>query len=634
MRVLTLLVAAAAFAAGCLDAAPPPAQPTATDADETPPTPWRPNPPGGHEPRLAPGSAFVPTEWGYVRADFEPPATPTPVILTMNGYEGAADPTHYLRVRDGVLVGLAYQASTEALDGYAVVTGSIRGTGCSGGAFDLFDRTHALDGYEVVEWLARENWTDGVGLAGGSYTAITALHIASTSPPSLKAVAVSAVIGDIYRDTLWPGGVLNQIFPVFWGGAFRPAVDATGTAAGLGAADEICAQNVATRGPGAPLDHAVTAAARATDGTWYAARNVLTFVDGIRAPVLLAQGVQDEETGPRAGYEVFAALKVEKRLLVTNGWHFTTHGVLATERQEWFDHFVRGLDNGALDRPAVEVFLGTRLNGEPAPAGVDWDGVVGLDAWPATNTSWTRWYLREGGALDAQAPAAEAADRYAASSPAPAWVTKHANGVTALAESPDARGAPLPDRLVYTSEPFDAPRLLAGPIAATLHLSTTATDTDLYVAVGDVHPDGSVTWLTRGLLRASHRALDEQRSVRLADGSMLRPYHPHTDPGPVAPGEVLRYEVEVFPAAHVFHEGHALRVLVTTPPPFDGLWGYAANRAPAVNTLHHDAERSSSVLVGFVPWDAPLPPEPACGVPDGYGCAGATDGPVFAPPSR
>ena len=110
------------------------------------------------------------------------------------------------------------------------VLASVRGTGCSSGEFDLFSWRSALDGKEVIDkWIAKQPWSDGnVVIFGHSYSGITGMFVASTQPEHLKAVSASGLIGDVYRDIAYPGGVTNYGFPLLWTGAIRVAYDVGG----------------------------------------------------------------------------------------------------------------------------------------------------------------------------------------------------------------------------------------------------------------------------------------------------------------------------------------------------------------------------------------------------------------------
>lgn len=625
-RAGALLLVATLLLAGCLGPAQAPVEPT---GGAEPGKPERPPPrPMGPPVVLRPASDFVEMPWGYVRSDFTAPTEALPAIFVMDGYKGASQPhpTHYLRMRDSTLVAVSVLAQHPLLPtGYVLAWASIRGTGCSAGTFDLFDRAHAFDGYEIIEWLAEQPWTTGkVGLFGASYSGITAFHIASTQPPSLAAMSANMVIDDLYRGIAYPGGVPNMLFPALWTVVHRPEADAAGTLGGAEVADEVCAQNVAARRPGYPADNpTLVLFTRTLDDPTYQLRSLITHAEHIKVPTYISHAWQDEQTGPRGGPVLFNAIHPEpvlvdgvpvepKKLVATNGVHATAAAVAIQDAQRWFDHWLRGIDTGMMREAPVKLLFGTQH-----AAGFNYtsDGTLELDGLPAPGTEWRRFYFGADGALAQDPPQASAApDSYAAGNPRQSWFFLSPTTGSELAMSVG------PDVLTYQTEPLAEPRVLVGPIAATLYLSTTAPDTDLFVSVADVDALGEVTYLARGMLRASHRALDPDRTLYNAQGDIIIPHHPHTNPQPVDPGRVERYDLEVFPLAHIFYAGHRLQVQVHTPPLSDGSWGYNPLRAPGVNTLHHDAEYPSSMLLPFLPWPGELPPEPACGAPDGYRC--------------
>ncbi|HTO00537.1 MAG TPA: CocE/NonD family hydrolase, partial [Microthrixaceae bacterium] len=102
--------------------------------------------------------------------------------------------------------------------GYAVVSVNMRGTGCSGGAYDFFEPLQVLDGYDVVETAAAQPWVlnNKVGMVGLSYPGISQLFVAAENPPSLAAIAPLSVYDDTARGVLAPGGIFNEGFALTW----------------------------------------------------------------------------------------------------------------------------------------------------------------------------------------------------------------------------------------------------------------------------------------------------------------------------------------------------------------------------------------------------------------------------------
>src|SRR3954453_12988214 len=134
------------------------------------------------------------------------PGQHLPSVLEMSGYDGAAAQNETVVGQYEDKLGLPHDGQVSDLssmldshyfvdDGYIVVEASVRGTGCSGGTFDLFSWRTALDGRNVIEWMARQPWSNAqVGLLGHSYSGITGFMIAATRPPHLTAASVSGLV--------------------------------------------------------------------------------------------------------------------------------------------------------------------------------------------------------------------------------------------------------------------------------------------------------------------------------------------------------------------------------------------------------------------------------------------------------
>ncbi|HEY4895245.1 MAG TPA: CocE/NonD family hydrolase, partial [Solirubrobacteraceae bacterium] len=164
-----------------------------------------------HPPSSPAGEPGVPSSIHF--PTFPQPGVPTPsytapypTLIEYSGY-GYANPA-------GPENGIAVLAN---LMGFAVVDVNMRGTGCSGGAFDFFEALQNLDGYDVIETIAHQPWVLGnkVGMLGISYGGISQLFTAQLRPPDLEAIAPLSVI-DSTATTLYPGGVLNTGFAVAW----------------------------------------------------------------------------------------------------------------------------------------------------------------------------------------------------------------------------------------------------------------------------------------------------------------------------------------------------------------------------------------------------------------------------------
>jgi predicted acyl esterase len=159
-----------------------------------------------------------------------------------------------------------------------------------------------------------------------------------------------------------------------------------------------------------------------------------------------------------------------------------------------------------------------------------------------------------------------------------------------------------PDEVELSTFPFQQPTAIAGPIMARLNVSSTAPDTELFVQLLDRGPDGTLLYLNRGMLRASHRQIDEAESQKTADGQIYRPWRPHEMRQDVPPGQVTDYLIDVFPVGHVFLPGHELVVKVHAPPADDNDYNYVQKTLPGEHTLYFGPGKTRLTLP-IVPMD-------------------------------
>ncbi|MFI4951465.1 MAG: CocE/NonD family hydrolase, partial [Caulobacterales bacterium] len=246
------------------------------------------------------------------------PVAPTPTLIEYSGY-GYADPA-------GPQSGIAVLAN---LMGFTVVDVNIRGTGCSGGAFDFFEPLQNLDGYDVIETIARQPWVlnHRVGMMGISYGGIAQLFTAATRPPSLAAIAPLSVL-DNTQTTLYPGGLLNTGFAVPWAKErvhdAKPASPTEGQAWAyqrIQQGDQTCRANQALHG------QAVNLLAQVRANSHYRPKvadplSPITFVHKIDVPTFMACQWTDEQTGGHCPdlAEHFTGTR-RKWFTFTNGTH-------------------------------------------------------------------------------------------------------------------------------------------------------------------------------------------------------------------------------------------------------------------------------------------------------------------------
>ena len=220
-------------------------------------------------------------------------APPYPTLIEYSGY-GYADPA-------GPVNGIAALAN---LMGFAVVDVNMRGTGCSGGAYNFFEPLQNLDGYDVIETIAHQPWVLGhkVGMMGISYGAISQLFTAQLDPPDLEAISPLSTI-DATATTLYPGGILNTGFAVAWAEQRQQEAEPAGPNAGqpyaysqIQSGDTTCKNNQVLHGEAQDL-LATIKANNYYNPSYANTLDPITFVNKIHVPVFMACQWEDEQTG-------------------------------------------------------------------------------------------------------------------------------------------------------------------------------------------------------------------------------------------------------------------------------------------------------------------------------------------------
>lgn len=252
---------------------------------------------------------------------------PYPTLIEYSGYSNAKP--------DGPQSGLAVLANAM---GFAVVNVNMRGMGCSGGAFDFFEPLQSLDGYDIIETVARQPWVahGHVGMMGISYGGISQLFAAQTQPPSLAAISPLSVL-DATATTLYPGGILNHGFSVEWGKArYRDATQGQGWAnQRIDDGDTVCAENQALH------PEALDLLDKIDKNDFYIPEAAdplapISFVDKINVPAFVVCQWQDEQTGGHCPELARRMTGTDKKWFTfTNGTHIDS---LAPDiYNRWFD---------------------------------------------------------------------------------------------------------------------------------------------------------------------------------------------------------------------------------------------------------------------------------------------------------
>ena len=590
-----------------------------------------------------------------------PEAGPYPTVVEYSGYQ-PSDPDS------------AQLAALYTVQGFAYVGVNMRGTGCSGGSFRYFETVQSLDGYDVIEAVAAQPWVmdNEVGMVGISYPGISQLYVAATQPPSLNSITPLSVLDDIFRGTLYPGGILNTGFAVDW---TQQRVD-NGRPFGQGwskkradVGDERCADNQLLRLQNPDL------VAEIDDNPYFTSElgdslAPATFVDRINVPVFIAGAWQDEQTGGHfanmlpnftsaphvyvtltnglhteslsppvaARYMEFLQLYVGKKvpdLSAGDGIAAALGGaVWGVSTFAPFESRFAGLTyDGALAAfeadKSVRVFFEQGGNASFVPGTPEPNFVEEFDAWPIPAAQSTTWALFEGGRLqprDAGAatdPAVPSgSDSYSADPTAlPATFYDGTdqgggNGVWRANVTYDWRSLPDGTGLGYITPPLAIDTVVAGSGSVDLWIQSEAADTDLEVTITEVRPDGTEIYVQSGWLRASQRVLDEAASTD------LHPVHTHTkdDAADLPAGEFVPVRVDLFPFAHPFRAGSQIRLTIDAPGNSRAIWAFRTISDGEKVTVAHDAEHPSQLVLSVVPVTVTATMPPACDSLRGQPC--------------
>jgi putative CocE/NonD family hydrolase len=489
--------------------------------------------------------------------------------------------------------------------GYAYIGVNLRGSGCSGGVWDFFQPKEATDGYDVVEWIADQQWSNGkVAMVGKSYPGITQLFVAEQRPPHLVAIAPGHPYGDIYRDVAYPGGIFNYAFAGLWSFFAQPFYSYGAAFEGSSAGDQVCMEHQQNRVESQRYNPFLQAQEHPWDDALIRERSPLYNLKKIDVPVWTVMAWQDEQVGPRA-VNMLSKLDVPFHAIVTNGDHgmYRTEPAL-DELERFFDYYVKGAKNGFGKTPRVRVWWEAGRNGSRAPG---W--VTEHSRWPVP-TKAKRLFLSTEGKLRAKVGEG-GPDPYAYVGPTGQGIQNaRYSGVTTQPDRYlwDVKSAPGTS-VAYTSAPLEKDTSVLGSGSLDLWLASTAVDTDLQVTLTEVRPDGQEVYVQSGWLRASHRALDKKNST------VTRPYQTHqeADSELLTPGEAAKMRIEIFPFGHMFRKGSQIRVYVEGPKFLPELWGFTSLPVPAANLVYHDADHPSSLALPVLDGRKAPVPLPDCG---------------------
>ena len=483
-------------------------------------------------------------------------------------------------------------------DGYAIVRVDSRGAGRSPGHLDVWSPREAKDLHDCVEWAGTQSWSNGkVGINGISYYAMNQWHVAPLRPPHLAALCIWEGSSDYYRELARHGGILCDFLPDW---SRRQVTSVQYGVGDRGPKSVVTGEPVA--GP-ETLPEAELAKNRADVGgealrrklidDYYRART--PDFGKIDVPILSAANWGGQGLHPRGNFEGYLAAGSKQKWLEVHGdTHFShfysSYGVDLQRR--FFGHFLKGENTGWEQQPKVA--LNIRRPGEKFTLHAE-------NEWPLARTQWTRFYLQpDDRSLSRDQSKAEAALSYQTTG----------------------------DGLTFLAPPMTQEMEITGPVAAKLFVSSDTSDADLFLVLRVFDPAGKEvvfigsndprTPVGLGWLRASHRKLDQQRTLP------YRPWHTHDEEQPLTPGEPVELDIEIWPTCIVVPPGYRVGLSVRGKDyeydgtdaalphatyPMKGVGPFThtdpRDRPPeifgGVNTLHFGATRAPYLLLPIIP---------------------------------
>jgi putative CocE/NonD family hydrolase len=479
--------------------------------------------------------------------------------------------------------------------GYAVVNVDTRGSGASFGSIPHpWTKDEVQDGYEIADWIIKQDWSDGkIGASGASYSGTTSEFLLTTKHPNVKAVVNLFSLFDVYTDNAFPGGLHNRWFTSVWGYANSkldknelPTKNKKVLAAVKGVSP-VQGKEGKKLFPEAIASHKGNL--NVNDGAMTISfRDDVAKIGGVASDQFSPHAFMQQENESGAAVYSYSGWSdgayqhaaVKRFLNLTNpnnklllgpwehGGNYNTSS--ANPGKSGFDHLgeiikffdfhLKGIQNGIDKEPRVHYFT----MGEEK-----WKS---SDVWPprAENTTFflggNKMLMRR---TDLRSKATNSIREYE-------YETYQVD--TTVGTGPDSRWRSVagqlktpkvyPDRtkrdsalLVYNTIELSSDVEVSGHVIADLFISSNEIDACFFVYLEDVDENGNVHYVTEGLFRAIHRKL----STEPQPYKDVVPYHTFLkkDAQPLVPDEVAELKFDLLPVSYLFKKGHKIRIAIS-----------------------------------------------------------------------
>jgi predicted acyl esterase len=460
--------------------------------------------------------------------------------------------------------------------GYVFVIQNVRGKGDSEGNPWIVFRNGGWgmvqDGYDTVEWLAKQAWCNGkIGTWGASALGITQAMMSPSQPPHLKCQHIGFAFSNMYSHCAYQGGVWRTELVEAWLKANR-----------------LEKVNLEAFVEHPTYDHfwmdldAAAQAARVNVpvlfvGGWYDCFSQGT-IDGFLA--IQNNGIGAARDKCRLVMGPFAHGQIKELEYPPN-----SRFPVAADEWQWFDHHLKGEENELADKNSVYYYVMGDPEDKDAP-GNQWRTA---DTWPPASKS-TRFYLHNDGRLDQKRSITATASKSYHYDPKDPVPTIGGGNLTIPVGPMDQRAVEgRQDVLVFSSPVLTEPLEVTGRICAKLWISSSAPDTDFTAKLSDVYPDGRSMIVTDGILRTRFRESFQEEKM-------------------MEPNKVYPIEIDLWSTSLVFNKGHRIRVSISSsnhprfdPNPNTGAPFRSDNETViATNTVFLDESHPSCVLLPVV----------------------------------
>lgn len=526
--------------------------------------------------------------------------------------------------------------------GYIVVLQDTRGRYESEGLFTKYNDFDARDGHDTMAWIEGLAYANGrIGTWGTSYGAHTQADAAKLDPPGLSTMVLNmGGTSNSWDHGIRYHGAFELGWQILW--AFRQV--AAETRAPF--VEEMLERETFTDWVFAvpfrkglnPLsvapnfeDYFLEMQEEGADTAWLGIGESWEpyYEQTADVPMIHVGGWYDLFAGGTVdNYAALSKLKSSPVRLLMGPWDHGGNDETFTGDVEfgpasairdfdtgfhlrWFDHFLKGEENGVGEEDPVRLFVMGTGDGHRDPNGRLYHGGYwrGADDWPLPETRFTRYYFHGDGSLSPDEPAGVGASTTYTFDPQRPVPTIGGSfywgfGGYHQAEDPEFTGSeppylPLkvrPDVVVFQTPPLEEDVEVVGPVEVHLYASSSAVDTDFTAKLVDVYPPspddpaGYDLNLTDGIVRARFRNSPSREEL-------------------MKPGEVYELVIDLFPTANVFKKGHRIRVDVSSSsfPRFDvnpntgEPLGHSRRSVEADNTIHHAPEHPSHIVLPLVP---------------------------------